>query len=67
MLISRENLILSQSHESAKIRAQPYFLSAYRPCFAKIIILTLPPNFPSRKVIILMLRRNITNTYRRYA
>jgi hypothetical protein len=66
MLISRENLILSQLYEFAKIRAQPYFLSAYRPCFTKIIILILLLNFPSRKVIILMLRRNIINTYRRY-
>jgi hypothetical protein len=66
MLIPRENLILPQSRESIKIRAQSYSLGAYRPCSARAIILALPPNFPSRKAVVLMPRRNITSTYRRH-
>jgi hypothetical protein len=66
-LISRENLIFPQSRKSAKVRARPYFLDAYRPCSVKAIILTSFFNFPSRKAIILMPRRNIISTYRRHA
>jgi hypothetical protein len=67
VLISRENLILPQLREFAKIQAQSYFLGAYRPCSAKAITLAPSLNFPSRKAVILMPRRNITSIYRRHA
>ena len=67
MLISRKSLILPQSRESAEVRAQSYFSDAYRPCFARAIILAFSFNFPSRKAVVLMPRRNIISTYRRHA
>jgi hypothetical protein len=67
VLISRKNLILPQLRKSAEVRAQFYSSDVYRPYFIKIIILASLPNFPSRKVVVLMSRRNITSTYRRYA
>jgi hypothetical protein len=66
-LIFYKDLIFPQSRKSAEIRAQFYFSSVYRPCFTKTIILALPPNFPFRKAVFLMPRRNITSTYRRHA
>jgi hypothetical protein len=62
-LIPYKNLIFPQSREFAKVRAQSYFLNAYRPCFAKAIILAFFFNFPSRKAVFLMPRRNIISTY----
>jgi hypothetical protein len=37
VLISRKDLILPQSRESAEVRAQPYSSGAHRPCSAKAI------------------------------
>jgi hypothetical protein len=65
-LISRGSLILPQLRESAKIQAQSYFLGAYRPYSARVIILAFFSNFPSRKAVVLMSRRNIISTYRRH-
>jgi hypothetical protein len=67
VLISRKDLIFPHSRKSAKIRAQFYSLNAHRPCSIKAITLASFPNFPSRKAVILMPRRNITSTYRRHA
>jgi hypothetical protein len=67
VLIPRGGLILPQSRESAEVRAQPYSSGAHRPCSAKAITLAPPPNFPSRKAVILMPRRSTTSTYRRHA
>jgi hypothetical protein len=66
-LIFCKDLILPQLRESAKIRAQSYFLGAYRPCFIIVIILAFLPNFPSRKADFLKSRHNIISTYRRHA
>jgi hypothetical protein len=65
-LIFYKGLIFPQSRKFIKIRAQSYFSGVYRSCSVKIIILTFSPNFPSRKVIFLIFRRNTTNTYRRH-
>jgi hypothetical protein len=66
-VIFYESLILSQLRKFAEIRAQSYSLNVYRPCSARIIILTPFSKFPFRKAVFLIFRRNITSTYRRHA